>query len=159
LTLVEDERGLRVTATLPNTSYGRDAAELVRRGDVTAFSFGFSMPARGGDEWSADGTERVLKVVRLHEVSLVAFPAYPETAGTATVRGLDKIAHRANVDADALADALLKIENGEDISSDDRNLLQTVINELAPEAEDSVKDSGLDMLALKKKKLQVLMGY
>ncbi len=28
-------------------------AELVRRGDVTAFSFGFSMPARGGDEWSA----------------------------------------------------------------------------------------------------------
>jgi HK97 family phage prohead protease len=159
LVLTEDERGLRVSATLPNTSYGRDASELVRRGDVTAFSFGFSMPARGGDEWSADGTERVLKVVRLHEVSLVAFPAYPETAGTATVRGLDKIAKRANVDADALADALLKIENGEDISSDDRNLLQTVINELAPEAEESATDSGLDMLALKKKKLQVLMGY
>jgi hypothetical protein len=97
--------------------------------------------------------------VRLHEVSLVAFPAYPETAGTATVRGLDKIAKRANVDADALADALLKIENGEDISSDDRNLLQTVINELAPEAEEPATDSGLDMLALKKKKLQVLMGY
>jgi HK97 family phage prohead protease len=159
LTLTEDERGLRVSATLPNTSYGRDASELVRRGDVTAFSFGFSMPARGGDEWSADGTERVLKSVRLHEVSLVAFPAYPETAGTATVRGLDKIAKRANVDADALADALLKIENGEDISSDDRNLLQTVINELAPEAEAVEADNGVDMLALKKKKLQVLMGY
>jgi hypothetical protein len=97
--------------------------------------------------------------VRLHEVSLVAFPAYPETAGTATVRGLDKIAKRANVDADALADALLKIENGEDISSDDRNLLQTVINELAPEAEAVEADNGVDMLALKKKKLQVLMGY
>ena len=159
LTLIEDERGLRVSATLPNTSYGRDASELVRRGDVTAFSFGFSMPARGGDEWSGDGTERVLKSVRLHEVSLVAFPAYPETAGTATVRGLDKIAKRANVDADALADALLKIENGEDISSDDRNLLQTVINELAPEAEAVEADNGVDMLALKKKKLQVLMGY
>jgi hypothetical protein len=37
--------------------------------------------------------------------------------------------------------------------------LQTVINELAPEAEESATDSGLDMLALKKKKLQVLMGY
>jgi HK97 family phage prohead protease len=159
LVLTEDERGLRVSATLPNTSYGRDAAELVRRGDVTAFSFGFSMPARGGDEWSSDGTERVLKVVRLHEVSLVAFPAYPETAGTATVRGLDKIAKRANVDADALADALLKIENGEDISSDDRTLLQTVIDELAPTPEAPVVDNSLEMLALKKKKLQVLMGY
>jgi hypothetical protein len=159
LTLTEDARGLRVMATLPNTSYGRDAAELVRRGDVTGFSFGFSMPTRGGDEWSADGTERLLKSVRLFEVSLVAFPAYSGTAGTATVRGLDKIAKRADVDADALADALLKIENGEDISTDDRQLLEKVIGELAPEAETPVDDHGLDMLALKKKKLQLLMGY
>jgi uncharacterized protein len=160
LTLTEDERGLKVSATLPDTTYGRDARELVRRGDVTGFSFGFSMPARGGDEWNSEGTERVLKSVRLHEVSLVAFPAYPATNGTATVRGLDKIAQRANVDADALADALLKIENGEDISSDDRNLLQTVINELAPEAEaEPAADNSMEMLALKKKKLQLLMGY
>jgi phage prohead protease, HK97 family len=159
LSLTEDERGLKVSATLPDTTYGRDARELVRRGDVTGFSFGFSMPARGGDEWSSDGTERVLKSVRLHEVSLVAFPAYPATNGTATVRGLDKIAQRANVDADALADALLKIENGEDISSDDRTLLQTVIDELAPTPEAPVVDNSLEMLALKKKKLQLLMGY
>jgi HK97 family phage prohead protease len=160
LTLTEDERGLKVSATLPDTTYGRDARELVRRGDVTGFSFGFSMPARGGDEWNSDGTERVLKSVRLHEVSVgVAFPAYPETNGTATVRGLDKIAQRANVDADALADALLKIENGEDITTDDRTLLQTVINELAPEPEAPVADNSLEMLALKKKKLQLLMGY
>lgn len=160
MTLTEDERGLKVSADIANTSYGRDAAELVRRGDVTGFSFGFSMPARGGDEWNAEGTERVLKSVRLHEVSLVAFPAYPETNGTATVRGLDKIAKRAGVDADALADALLKVENGEDISSDDRNLLQTVIEELAPEpeaVESEVDQKGLEMLALKKKKLQLLM--
>jgi HK97 family phage prohead protease len=157
LTLTEDERGLKVSATLPDTTYGRDARELVRRGDVTGFSFGFSMPARGGDQWNAEGTERVLKSVRLHEVSLVAFPAYPATNGTATVRGLDKIAQRANVDADALADALLKIENGEDISSDDRTLLQTVIDELAPTPEAPVVDKGLEMLALKKKKLQLLM--
>jgi len=162
LTLTEDERGLKVSATLPDTTYGRDARELVRRGDVTAFSFGFSMPARGGDSWNSEGTERVLKVVRLHEVSLVAFPAYPATNGTATVRGFDKIAviaQRANVDADALADALLKIENGEDISSDDRTLLQTVIDELAPTPEAPVVDNSLEMLALKKKKLQLLMGY
>jgi uncharacterized protein len=162
MTLTEDERGLKVSALLPNNTAGRDARESISRGDVTGFSFGFSMPARGGDEWNSEGTERVLKSVRLHEVSVgVAFPAYPETNGTATVRGLDKIAQRANVDADALADALLKIENGEDISSDDRNLLQTVIDELAPEAEavEPEADNSLDMLALKKKKLALLMGY
>jgi HK97 family phage prohead protease len=160
MTLIEDDRGLRVSALLPNNTAGRDARESIARRDVTGFSFGFSMPARGGDEWSADGTERVLKSVRLHEVSVgVAFPAYPETNGTATVRGLDKIAQRANVDADALADALLKIENGEDITTDDRTLLQTVIDELAPTPEAPVVDNSLEMLALKKKKLQLLMGY
>ena len=160
MTLIEDDRGLRVSALLPNNTAGRDARESIARRDVTGFSFGFSMPARGGDEWSSDGTERVLKSVRLHEVSVgVAFPAYPETNGTATVRGLDKIAQRANVDADALADALLKIENGEDITTDDRTLLQTVIDELAPTPEAPVVDNSLEMLALKKKKLQLLMGY
>jgi HK97 family phage prohead protease len=160
MTLTEDDRGLRVSALLPNNTAGRDARESIARRDVTGFSFGFSMPARGGDEWNSEGTERVLKSVRLHEVSVgVAFPAYPETNGTATVRGLDKIAQRANVDADALADALLKIENGEDITTDDRTLLQTVINELAPEPEAPVADNSLEMLALKKKKLQLLMGY
>jgi HK97 family phage prohead protease len=160
LSLTEDERGLRVSATLPNTTYGRDASELIRRGDVTAFSFGFSLPTRGGDSWSDDGTERVLKSVRLHEVSLVAFPAYPGTAGSATVRGLDRLAKRANVDADALADALLKLEQGEEITPDDRAIVDRVLDELAPQqAEETVDENTVDagMLALKKKKLELLM--
>jgi uncharacterized protein len=161
LSLTEDEKGLRVSASLPNTTYGRDARELVKRGDVTGFSFGFSLPGRGGDSWSDDGTERVLKSVRLHEVSLVAFPAYPETNGTATVRGLDKLAKRANVDADALADALLKLEQGEEITADDRAIVDKVLDELAPrQAEEPVvEENPVDagMLALKKKKFDLLM--
>ncbi len=160
LRLEEDERGLKVSASIAPTSYGRDAKILVERGDVTGFSFGFSMPARGGDEWNAEGTERILKSVRLFEVSLVGSPAYSQTNGTATIRGLDKIAQRADVDADALADALLKIENGEDITTDDRQVIDKVLSELSPadavtEAEDTF---GKDMLALKKKKLQLLIG-
>lgn len=161
LTLTEDERGLKVSAVLPNTTLGRDVRELVSRGDVTGFSFGFSMPARGGDEWNTEGTERVLKSVRLHEVSLTAFPAYRQTEGTATVRGLDRVAERAQIDADALADALLKIENGEDITTDDRQLLQTVIEKLSPEEDNSeqlaAEEKAKALLALKKKKLQLLM--
>tara|TARA_R110002153_G_scaffold4024_3_gene19341 strand:+ start:2716 stop:4017 length:1302 start_codon:yes stop_codon:yes gene_type:complete len=157
LKLTEDARGLRVEASLPNTTVGRDAAELLKRGDIDSMSFGFSVP-RGGDDWNADGSERTLREIRLHEVSIVAFPAYTATAGTTTVRGLDKVAERASVDADSLADAILKIEQGEDITADDRNLLSQVLDELGPDEIIEADNSGFDMLALKKKKLALLMG-
>ena len=158
LRLSEDANGLQVSATLPDTQAGRDAKVLINRGDVTGFSFGFTVPS-GGDSWNEDGSERTLNAVRLMEVSTgVAFPAYPTTNGTALVRGWDKIAERANVDADALADALLKIESGEDISSDDRQLITTVLDKLSPVEQVEESKGDLDMLALKKKKLELLMG-
>jgi HK97 family phage prohead protease len=159
LKLTEDDRGLYVEAMLPNTTVGRDARELISRGDVDAMSFGFTV-ARGGDEWSSDGSTRTLTKINLHEVSIVAFPAYTATAGSTAVRGLDKVAKRAEVDPDALADALLKIENGEDISSDDRNLISTVLDKLSPvdDVQPAQNDHGLEMLALKKKKLELLIG-
>ena len=157
LTLTEDERGLKVEGVLPNTSRGRDVAELLKRGDVDSMSFGFSVP-QGGDTWNADGSERTLKSVRLHEVSLVAFPAYPGTAGLQSVRGIDKVAERADVDADALADALLKIEDGQEITADEKVMLSRVIDKLAPEAEpESAPTLSEGMLALKKKKLELLL--
>jgi HK97 family phage prohead protease len=161
LTLKEDNYGLRVEGMLPNTSRGRDVAELLRRGDVDAMSFGFSVP-QGGDSWSADGSQRTLNSVRLHEISLVAFPAYSATAGTTSVRGLDKVATRAEVDADALADALLKIEDGQSISAEEKEILSKVLDALSPreesqEATDSEPAPDASMLALKKKKLQLLL--
>jgi uncharacterized protein len=160
LRLEEDTVGLRVSADLPDTQAGRDAAYLIKRGDVDAMSFGFSVP-KGGDEWvSAD--ERVLNSVRLFETSIVAFPAYAQTAGSTAVRGLDKIAKRAGVDADALADAMLKIESGFDLSDEEANLLTQVVDELSPKSEEPVeetKDDDIDpsMLALKYKKLEQLL--
>jgi HK97 family phage prohead protease len=156
INLIEDDRGLRIEGTLPNTSRGRDVAELLRRGDVDSMSFGFSVPA-GGDTWSDDGSERTLKSVRLHEVSLVAFPAYPGTAGLQSVRGLDKVAERTGVDSDALADALLKIEDGQEISSDEKDMLARVISDLAPaEQIEETPTHDLTTLTLKKKKLELL---
>jgi HK97 family phage prohead protease len=157
LKLTEDSQGLMVSAILPDTQAGRDAKVLIDRRDVTGFSFGFTVPS-GGDSWNEDGTERTLNAVRLMEVSTgVAFPAYPTTEGTALVRSLEAVAKRAEVDADALADALLKIENGEDITTDDRNLVSTVLEKLGPAVEEPKGD--FDMLALKKKKLELLMGH
>jgi HK97 family phage prohead protease len=158
LRLTEDDRGLYVEATLPRTTLANDVRELVQTGIVDSMSFGFTV-AHNGDEWSSDGAVRTLTRINLHEVSIVAFPAYTATAGSTAVRGLDKVAKRAEVDADDLADALLKIENGEDITSDDRNLITTVLDKLAPVEEPAKVEGSLEMLALKKKKLELLMGY
>lgn len=158
LTLTEDAQGLRVSAILPDTQAGRDAKVLIARGDVTGFSFGFTVPANG-DSWNEDGSERTLNSVRLLEVSTgVAFPAYPTTNGTAQVRGLDKLAKRAEVDADTLADAMLKLEEGEQITAEEKNILSRVIDELspAPEAPAEEPKGDLALLALKKKKLELL---
>lgn len=156
LSLLEDARGLKVRADLPNTTAGRDAAELLRRGDVDAMSFGFSVP-RNGDSWNSDGTERTLNQIRLHEVSIVAFPAYSATAGTTSVRGLDKVAERAGIeDADAVADALLKVEAGDTISIEEKSMLSKIIDTLAPEATPADDFDGEAWLQLKKKKLELL---
>ena len=81
LSLAEDDRGLRVDAELPDTTYARDLEQLMRSGVVDSMSFGFQVPANG-DSWNDD--QRTLHEVALHEVSVVTgFPAYPETAGAA----------------------------------------------------------------------------
>lgn len=135
LTLEERAEGLWVDAILPDTSYGRDAKVSIQRGDVTGFSFGFSVPA-GGDSWNDEGTERTLKSVRLIEVSTgVAFPAYPSTNGTAQVRGLDLVAQRAYVDVDDLADAIVLMEAGGTLPAEAANILRKVIDALAEEEE------------------------
>lgn len=159
MTLVEDERGLKVRATLPQTSLANDVAELIRTGIVDSMSFGFSVIR---DSWDSSGTNRVLEAVRLHEVSIVAFPAYSGTAGTTTMRGLDKVAQRANVDADELADALLKLEEGAELSVDEATMLSRVVDELKPatdEAAEPESTNDVDMLMLKKKKLELMEKY
>ena len=155
LTLREDDKGLLVSAELPNTSRGRDVAELLRRNDVDSMSFGFTVP-KGGDEWSEDGSERTLKSVRLLEVSVVPWPAYEATAGTTSVRGLDRLAKRASIDPDALADAILKIESEQDLDASERELLQKAIDELSPEQVTEEPKADMGLLALKKKKLELL---
>jgi len=86
LWLAEDDVGLFVRAELAPTSYARDLAVLLERGDVSQMSFGFTVIE---DRWDVldDGTERrTLLQVRLWDVSPVTFPAYPTT--DAGLRGM-----------------------------------------------------------------------
>jgi HK97 family phage prohead protease len=150
LKLSEDSRGLLAQAELPDTSAGRDLSVLMKRGDVSSMSFGFSVPPKG-DAWSSDGATRELHQVRLHEVSIVTgFPAYEAT--TATVRSLDILAQRTAVDVDALSDAILKLESGETLDAQHADLISEVVQKLRAD-----KPSEADMLEIKRKQLDLML--
>jgi HK97 family phage prohead protease len=145
--LVEDERGLKVTASLPQTSRGRDVAELLRTKVIDSMSFGFNVIK---DTWSRDGQTRTLDSVRLFEVSIVSFPAYEAT--TAQVRS------QPTINPDQLADALLKLESGEELDEANATLITEVVNKLkANPGVEEVIDNGLDLLDLKKKQFDLLL--
>ena len=79
LKLSVDDLGLRYDGTLPNTTVGRDVAELMRRGLLYESSFAFTVE---DDEWSQDGdvTKRnINKIGRLFDVSIVGVGAYSNT--------------------------------------------------------------------------------
>jgi hypothetical protein len=145
--LVEDERGLKVTAQLPNTTRGRDIAELLRTKVIDSMSFGFNVIK---DSWSRDGQTRTLESVRLFEVSVVSFPAYEAT--TAQVRSAQTI------NPDQLADALLKLESGEELDEANATLITDVVNKLKAQPEvQEAEDNGLSILDLKQKQFDLLM--
>ena len=150
LKLSEDSRGLLAQAELPDTSAGRDLSVLMKRGDVSSMSFGFSVPPKG-DAWSSDGATRELHQVRLHEVSIVTgFPAYEAT--TANVRSLNILAERTAVDVDTLSDAILKLEAGETLEADHADLISEVVAKLRAD-----KPATADLLEIKRKQLDLML--
>ena len=78
LELTEDEVGLRVRITPPDTTWARDLQASIKRGDISQMSIGFIVE---DDEWSTrSGMDvRELKRVQLFDVSPVTFPAYTAT--------------------------------------------------------------------------------
>ena len=70
--------GVYVEIDIPNTSVGRDVAELAERGDLGGFSFEFIVN-KGGDSWERrDGSlyRTVHSIKRFYAVNPVADPAY-----------------------------------------------------------------------------------
>jgi len=98
LTLLEDSRGLMSEIILPDTQLARDLEALMKRGDINQMSFAFSID-QDGQTWKKAGEgpwERTItKVSRLYDVSVVTFPAYPQTdAAVRAMRALEDAAAR-----------------------------------------------------------------
>jgi HK97 family phage prohead protease len=84
LTLTRDDSGLHFECDPPDTSYARDLAVSMDRGDIDQCSFSFTV-APGGSDWDQDpdsgaDIRTVKKISRLYDVSIVTYPAYPQTS-------------------------------------------------------------------------------
>jgi phage head maturation protease len=118
LRLTSTSDGLLAEVDLPNTTFGNDAWETVKRGDVTTMSFGF-YPVNERTEIQNGKEMHYLTEVRLLEVSFaVAWPAYEDTTSMArAVRGID---------LDKLESVLAK----ETIESNDLSVVKDTIEKL-----------------------------
>ncbi len=131
LELSEDDVGLRIRITPPDTQWARDLMTTIDRGDVDQMSFGFQTIR---DEWFANddiGTIRTLIEVKLFDVSPVTFPAYPQTS--VQVRS---VLGGLGIDAEALASAINRSRSGS-ISPADREIVTraaTILNSIATAA-------------------------
>lgn len=84
LSLENDQRGLRVTIDPPQAQWVDELRESVLRGDISGMSFQFGVQQPHiDDEWekAPDGQlMRTVKVAVISDVSIVTFPAYPQTS-------------------------------------------------------------------------------
>lgn len=81
LKLSVDDRGLRYSFPVPDTSYGRDLAANIKAGIVRGSSFGFKV-AKGGESWSNENGRSIRTVTAIDDlldVSPTTFPAYPDS--------------------------------------------------------------------------------
>lgn len=88
LRMNEDDKGLHIEISPPNTQWARDLMESIKRQDVNQQSFSFRVKT---DEWSEDKDKKATRSIKefdkIRDVSIVTFPAYRETS--VAVRSLE----------------------------------------------------------------------
>lgn len=87
LKVSEDKKGLQAEIDLPDTTLAADTVTLIERGDLSGMSVGFRTIT---DAWHVEDELEVRELIeiKLFDVSVATFPAYPET--DVAVRSHDK---------------------------------------------------------------------
>lgn len=105
LSIRVDNSGVWAHIELPDTSYANDVHALVKRGDVNQCSFGFDILDEEMVELEDGNTRFDIKKIKLYEVSVVTFPAYPTTSVSAREYKKAKLERKK-------ADLLKKLKEG-----------------------------------------------
>ena len=138
LELGEDDKGLRTVITPPETQWAEDLKTSMERGDINQMSFAFKVPKKG-DRWSQrdDGVNiRELLSVQLHDVSIVTYPAYPQTS--VAVRS---IMEEEGVNPDQLSAIMVRHNKDIELSDEDRGYIASVVDILQRYLEDDSSQS------------------
>lgn len=109
LSLTVDENGVFYEFESPQTIYGDELLEHIKRGEISQSSFAFTVsPEDGAEKWTkrSDGVIQrdIYKIARLYDISPVYQPAYTET--TCSKRALDKINELQNMTTDEMTKEL-----------------------------------------------------
>lgn len=111
--LREDPTGLHVFARLDKNDPDVSSLRVkMHRGDVDQMSFAFSLRDDGGDDWAVAEDGTVVRTIRadgvdgLYDVSVVTFPAYPQT--TVNIRSVNAAVAAGNL-PESLARGLIAV--------------------------------------------------
>jgi uncharacterized protein len=103
LKVAEDDKGLAFRCQLDKNQVAhRDLHASVKRGDISDCSFAFNVDGEDGEDFADSWISgqncpvRTLRNVKLHDVSVVTHPAYPQTSvdARAAVAAADQIVTR-----------------------------------------------------------------
>ena len=87
LEVTEDDKGLFYRFEVPNSNFGNDFLEMLRRGDVSQSSFAFTVAKQRWEEEKMGEESKYKRVIekvdQIYDVSPVTYPAYPETSVSA----------------------------------------------------------------------------
>ncbi len=124
LRLIDSEGGLRFVVEPPDTQWAKDLQVSMKRGDINQCSFGFEIVEEDVDKSDPKMPLFTIKKVRLHDVSVVTFPAYQTTSAEARSLLAD-----LDIDVDALAQAAHQLRSG--VGEDkDREVLSGIMARL-----------------------------
>lgn len=130
-----NRHGLRASVTPPDTQWARDLMVSIDRGDVNAGSFGFQVVK---DNWRQDHDSgeiiRELQEVRLFDVSVVTYPAYPATEGVALRSAL------RGINLDDIVHPLLLMRAGQPLAEPDRARYIDALDQLRAKAAPLTED-------------------
>ncbi len=147
LALTENRKGLQIAITPPDTQWARDLLISMKRGDVSQMSFAFRVP-EGKDKWRHDDDKtlhRELQEVLLYDVSVVTFPAYPQTS--AIVRSALK---SMGIDTETLSSALLRSQAGLPLECADASCLRAAIAALSAQLPIEPESTTLQVSSLRR---------
>ena len=111
-----DEKGMRYSFDIPETSYGKDLSINMKNGNISQSSFAFTV---GSDEWSTDEDGNDIRTItnidRLFDVSPVVYAAYSQAESDLVVaqRGLAMYKEKQEIkeeENDLVARSLAKLK-------------------------------------------------